>query len=526
MDPSIDIEKSAAGAADEAGSASSQASKDKTSAESNSNTATPPAPDLAPIPIPSKLRQLNQVLESLAGFESRGISRVPPSARQPPSRTADLQVAVLWFSANISCNNLIVGLYGPLLFQLGFLDSALCAVFGALLGSLSTSYMSIWGPQSGNRTMVVLRYFFGYWPAKVPTFLNVVLMVGYCTIDGIIGGQILSAVSGGTMSIAVGIVVVNLVCWGIVLFGMKPFHQYEKFAWIPQILALFVMVGCAGPSFDAKSISVGDKATVAANRLSFLSMCLYVPNSWAAAASDFYVYYPEKTSPVKIFFLTLSGLWTSFSLVFLLGIGLGTGLTTNSLWSEAFEISTGALLVAAYEPLHDFGRFCSVIVALGLIANSAPGTYSATLSCQVLGRYGQAVPRWVWGCVIILIELVLGLAGRNDLYVIFSNFLALMGYWAEFMVIIVIMERGIFRRNVQYDWAKWQDKAYMPIGIAALVSFLLGWLGAVLGMYQTWFVGPLAAAANVSDVGVWIGCAFVLVSFPPLRYCELRKFGR
>lgn len=30
--------------------------------------------------------------------------------------------------------------------------------------------------------MVVLRYFFGWWPAKLPTVLNIVLMIGYCCI--------------------------------------------------------------------------------------------------------------------------------------------------------------------------------------------------------------------------------------------------------------------------------------------------------------------------------------------------------
>lgn len=121
------------------------------------------------------------------------------------------------------------------------------------------------------------------------------------------------------MSIAVGIVIVNLVCWAIVLFGMKPFQQYERFAWIPQLLVLFVLIGCAGPNFDVSTVSVGDAATVAANRLSFLSMCLYVPNSWSAAASDFFVYYPETASPLKVASLTIVGLWLSFSLVYMIG---------------------------------------------------------------------------------------------------------------------------------------------------------------------------------------------------------------
>lgn len=100
----------------------------------------------------SKLKHLNERLEALSAFEARGIARVPADERQPPSISGDVQIALLWFSANISCNNLIVGLYGPMLFQLGFLDSAMCAVFGAFLGSLSTAFMAIWGPKTGHRT--------------------------------------------------------------------------------------------------------------------------------------------------------------------------------------------------------------------------------------------------------------------------------------------------------------------------------------------------------------------------------------
>jgi purine-cytosine permease-like protein len=68
----------------------------------------------------------------------------------------------------------------------------------------------------------------GYWPSKIACFLNIVLMVGYCTIDCIIGGQLLSAVSGGSMSIVVGIIVVALVCWVVAVFGMSLFHTYER----------------------------------------------------------------------------------------------------------------------------------------------------------------------------------------------------------------------------------------------------------------------------------------------------------
>ena len=55
-----------------------------------------------------------------------------------------------------------------------------------------------------------------------------ILMIGYGTIDCIIGGQILSAVSGESMSVIVGIVIVALISWVIAVFGMATFQKYER----------------------------------------------------------------------------------------------------------------------------------------------------------------------------------------------------------------------------------------------------------------------------------------------------------
>ncbi|CAF3500910.1 hypothetical protein SNK03_006145 [Fusarium graminearum] len=477
-------------------------------------------------PPSSMFQKINNRIENLAGLEARGIQRVLPEERQPASSAADLQVALLWFSANLSLNNLATGLFGPMVFGLGFLDSALLAVFGTILGACSTGYMAIWGPQSGNRTMVVLRYFFGYWPSKIPTFLNIVLMVGYATIDCIIGGQVLSAVSGGTMSILVGVVIVAIVSWVVAVFGMKIFHTYERYAWIAQVVVLAVLIGVAGPSFDASAQPTVSGPVLAASRLSFFTLCFYVPNSWAAAASDFYVYYPERTSKVKVFLLTVIGLTMSFTLVYLIAIGLATGLVNNKDWADANAISTGALIVKAYDPLRGFGKFCSVVVALGVIANSTPSLYSGSLGCQVLGRYTKAVPRWAWSSVLSLITLVLAMAGRESLLVIFQNFVALMGYWVMLFICIVLQEHLIFRGRRGFDWTAWEDKNYLPVGLAAFASFVLGWVGAILGMSQVWYIGPVSKAAHNADLGMWLGCGFAIVTFPMFRHFELKAYGR
>jgi hypothetical protein len=92
----------------------------------------------------SHFRRLNAQIEGLSGFEARGLERVPSDQRQAPSAMGLLQMLLLWFSANITINNLAVALTGPLVFGLGFEDCAWCAMIGVFLGSLSTAYMSTW----------------------------------------------------------------------------------------------------------------------------------------------------------------------------------------------------------------------------------------------------------------------------------------------------------------------------------------------------------------------------------------------
>ena len=111
------------------------------------------------VPVPARVARWNTWIENLAGLEARGIARVPLEERHQSSALGYAQMAIIWFSANVTANNLVVGLLGPLVFDLGFIDSAMMATFGALLGSAATAYMSIWGAQSGNRTMVCHRHF-------------------------------------------------------------------------------------------------------------------------------------------------------------------------------------------------------------------------------------------------------------------------------------------------------------------------------------------------------------------------------
>ncbi len=88
----------------------------------------------------------------------------------------------------------------------------------------------------------------------------------------------------------------------------------------------------------------------------------------------------------------------------------------------------------------------------------------------------------MWTVFATLVYTVCACAGRNEFYSVFTDFLALMGYWALMWVALVAEEEFIFRRNKGYKWEDWNDPSKLPVGIAGLTAFIIGWVGAVLSM--------------------------------------------
>ncbi|CAK7208877.1 Vitamin B6 transporter [Sporothrix curviconia] len=467
-------------------------------------------------------------LGSIPGLEVRGIERVRPEQRHPRVTTGSyVQMFIIWFAINCTANNMTLGILGPVLFGLGFTDAIVCCLFGTIFGAACTGYISGFGPVSGLRTLVVARYSMGYWPSKLCVLLNLVIEIGYGVVDCLVAGLVLSAVSDYRMTVIVGIVISAIITWVIATFGIKWFHTFERYVWIPTVLILFILIGSAGPNFNAYSSSSGSGAALAGNRLSYFFLAASGPLGWAPAAADFYSYNHAQTSRVWTGIMTCSGITLGKLLIEFLGIGLASGLATTPAWDAAFGHSTGALIAEAFAPLGGFGKFCAVVLALCVSANNIPGTYAAALNMQMFGRYLAKVPRPLWSTAVVIVYTVCAIAGRTQLLSIFLNFLALIGYWVVIWIAITLEDEFLFRRHEGYDWDRSSDSAYLPVGAAALASFLIGWAGAIVCMYQTYYTGPIAKlVGNGADLGLPVAMSWTAVVYPPLRMLEIKFLGR
>ncbi|KAI1102497.1 hypothetical protein F4804DRAFT_343204 [Jackrogersella minutella] len=477
----------------------------------------------------SRLEKLANRLDELIGVEARGIQQVPESMRSGKPTAKDyFWMWSIWFSANCTAVQFTAGILGPFTYGLGFTDAVILCTFGTITGSMFSAYMSTFGALSGNRTMVVARFTMGYWPSKLLALFNIVINIGYGLIDCIVGGQILSAVSGGSLSPIVGIVVTALITWLVSTFGIKLFHPYQGYAWVPQVPIIFILIGCASPRFDTMTPSQGAGATAVGDRLTYFFLTASVPLGWASQSADFYVYSPKSSNRYLVFLMTFLGLFVGKVMIEFLGIGIATGLAHNANWATAFDISLGALLVEAFSPLGTFGHFCCVVLTLGICANIVPATYATGLSFQLLDSKAERIPRLFWCTLAVIIYAVCAIAGYRYLLSIFNNMLVLIAYWIALYVVITLQEHVLFRRERGWKWDQWDNKKYLPLGVAASAAFCIGWVGIVLGMDQTYFVGPIAKliGENGADIGIPCGILLTATTFPPFRYLELKYFKR
>lgn len=125
-------------------------------------------------------------------------------------------------------------------------------------------------------------------------FLNLATMTGFSVIIMVVGGQCLSAVADGDLSVTVGIVIMSILTLVISFCGFNVLHTYERYAWIPASISIIVAVGCGGKELT-KQASPPEPAAASAI-LSFAMIIASYMIPWACLASDFTTYLKPETS--------------------------------------------------------------------------------------------------------------------------------------------------------------------------------------------------------------------------------------
>lgn len=469
-------------------------------------------------------------------IEQRGIERVPEDER---TDTNLAKVGTMWLAANMVVSSFAIGALAVPVFQLGFVDALLTILFINLLGITPVCFFSTFGPVFGLRQMVLSRFYFGWYGVKIIAIFNILACVGWSSVNVIVGAQLLNAVNNDLPGVA-GIIIIAAATFLVTLFGYKVVHYYEFYSWIPSFIIFLIVLGQFAHSGAFVNIPMKVGNSEAGGVLSFAASVFGFATGWTSYAADYTVYQPHTVSRVKTFVWTWAGLIFPLLFTEMLGLAVATAMTydpvtfepTNSYSKGYAESHIGGLLAAVlFPPFGRFGQFCLVVLALSIIANNCPNIYSVSLSLQILGRWTQAVPRFIWTFVGTLIYCAIAIPGYSHFEQVLENFMLIIGYWLAIYEGISLSEHFIFRRGIKgYDPATYTSPHLLPPGIAAIVAFCFGVFGAVMGMAQVWFIGPIGKHIGTpkygGDIGFPLAFCFAFVSYCVLRTVEKSKFGR
>lgn len=447
--------------------------------------------------------------------ERLGIERISPAAR---THIRIIDNFTLWFSANLVISTVALGALAVPVFGLGFWDSVEAIVLFNVLGSIPVAVLATMGPRLGLRQMTISRFSFGWVGAAIMALFNVAACTGWSAVNAIVGGQLVAAVTGGTIARPVAILVIAIVTTVFGMYGYKHVHRYARYAWIPAAIIFVILMIVAGPKVSIIPTPALNVVEIA-SFVSFGGAVFGFATGWSSYAADYSVRQPERTPASRVFWYTFLGI--AFPCVILEVFGLA--LTT------AFKSASGGdLLAAAAQPLGGFGSFLLIVLALSIVANNIPNAYSIGLSMQVLSKTCHRVGRITWTLFGALFYMLIAIPAVSDFNATLTDFLLIIAYWLGPWSIILIEEHFIFRRG-RYNADDWDNRAKLPIGWAAMVAMGLGLLGIYLGAAQALYVGPIANLFNPPygmDVGFELGLIFASVSYLFLRRIEISMHHR
>lgn len=257
--------------------------------------------------------------------------------------------------------------------------------------------------------------------------------MGWSTVNVIVGAQLLNAVNSNIDGYA-GIIIIAAATFIVTLFGYKVVHLYEFWSWIPSFIVFLIVIGEFAHSGNFNKISMGVGKSEAGSVLSFSASVFGFGTGWTSLAADYTVYQPRTVPRVKVFAWTFGGL--VFPLLFTQILGLAVATATVPASSDGFvnpydegyaTSGIGGLLAAVlFPPLGRFGQFCLVVLALSIIANNCPNMYSVTFSLQIMGRWTQAVPRFIWTFVGTVVYCAIAIPGYSHFESVLEDFMLLI----------------------------------------------------------------------------------------------------
>ncbi|KAF7550037.1 hypothetical protein G7046_g8145 [Stylonectria norvegica] len=444
------------------------------------------------------------------GVEENGIRPVPTDQR---AETQYNNLFTVFFTCLLCVLPLPTGALGTAVYGLKLRDVSLIIIFFNIVTCIPPAFISIGGYQTGMRQMIQARYYVG----MIPILLNAGTLTGFTLLSSIVSGQTIAAIdSKAQVSVNVGIGIVCAVSFVTAVLGYRAIHAWQRWQWIPSLIAIVIAVGCGGK--DLVRQAEAGPATVR-GVVGYGSLMAGYFMTFGGTVSDFTIYHnPDKGSKVKVFSYVYLGLLTPSTPLLILGAAIGGALPNVEPWQAAWDTyGIGGVLAEMLRPAGGFGKFVLVISALSVVGNMVTSIYSVSLCLQMLLPVFTRVPRFFFIIATMAIMVPMAIYAAAEWETSLENFLALIGYWAGCFDATMIEELVVFRKMdySSYDQGIWNNSRRLPTGLAAIGAAFISLALVVPGMDTTWYTGPIGR--RIGDIGFEAAFAVTAMAYYPLR---------
>ncbi len=386
--------------------------------------------------------------------EKTGIEHIPDEQRHgSPGR-----VFTLWFAANLTIADYVVGVLSVQVFGLTLLQAIPVLAVGNVLGGLFLGLSAGMGPKLGYPQMVSSRSSFGRRGNYVFGGLNWISSAGWFTVNTILGVEAIQVVFP-SLNFYLGAVVLVASQVLVAVYGHDFIHLFEKvMSILLGLLFLGILLAAYGYG-NAQHVSIPSFASPALGAVGIvLAASFSYLMSWSPYASDYSRYLSTSTSGRRVALYALGGgAIASFS-VEVIGAYVGT-FTRNQGFFEGLYVLAGW-----------FGPFAILAVVLGALAANALNIYTNSLSALVLD---VRTKRWVTVVAGGVVGLALAAWGQVNFESSYENFLLVLGYWIMPWLGIVLVDYYVSHRTTvdsSTTQSSWDFKALGIYALAVLVS--------------------------------------------------------
>lgn len=123
----------------------------------------------------------------------------------------------------------------------------------------------------------------------ISLFLNAATVTGFSLVGSIVSGQTIAAINPSPgISVNVGIVITCAVAFGVALSGYTVIHTWQRWQWVPNLVALVIAVGCGGKDF---AIQVEAPPPTVKQAISYGSLMAGDFITFGGTVSDFTIYH-------------------------------------------------------------------------------------------------------------------------------------------------------------------------------------------------------------------------------------------